>query len=100
MSVNVVKDEAKVLKDNVSTWWNKLSKEARDILLVSAGVLGGIALVYVADTSSEDYSEEGPVLEEMKQKMNAANKMAKNAKKMANRAIKKADNAIAKFNKK
>jgi hypothetical protein len=96
----VVKD----VKDNASKWWNNLSKEARDILLVSAGVLGGIALVYVTDAFSEDDSvddsdeqvtEEGPVLEEMKQKMKAANTMAKYAKKMANKAIKNADKAIA-----
>jgi len=74
----VVKD----VKDNASKWWNNLSKEARDILLVSAGVLGGIALVYVTDAFSEDeVTEDVPVLEEMKQQMKSANKLAKSAKK-------------------
>jgi len=37
-------NEVKVLKDDMSTWWNKLPKEVRDVALVSAGVLVGIGL--------------------------------------------------------
>jgi len=37
-------NEVKVLKDDMSTWWNKLPKEVRSVALVSAGVLGGIGL--------------------------------------------------------
>lgn len=100
-AVEVVKD----VKDDTSNWWNKLPKEVRDIVLVSAGVLGGIALVYVADAYSGDASEEEvtedvPVLEEMKEQMNAANKLAKSAKKMAKKAIKNADKAITAMNRK
>jgi len=37
-------NEVKVLKDDMSTWWNKLPEEVRSVALVSAGVLGGIGL--------------------------------------------------------
>jgi len=87
------------VKAVTSNWWNKLPKQVRDVLLVSAGVLGGIALVktFYGDNSVDDSEgpDEGPVLDEMKQQMKAASNMAKYAKKMANKAIKNADKAIA-----
>jgi hypothetical protein len=102
-------EEVKAVNDvkaDTSNWWNKLPKQVRDVVLVSAGVLGGIVIVRIAESNSEkddsegpdDGPDEGPVLYEMKQQMKAASKMAKDAKKMANKAIKNADKAIAAIN--
>lgn len=94
-AVKVIKDETKIVKDDISNWWNKLSKEVRDVVLVSVGVLAGVAMVRIANSiSEEDDYVDVPVSEEMKQQMNSASKMAKNAKKLAAKAIKNADKAI------
>jgi len=41
------------VKAVTSNWWNKLPKQVRDVLLVSAGVLGGIGLGRIAESNSE-----------------------------------------------
>lgn len=46
-------DEVKVLKDDMSTWWNKLPKQVRDVVLVSTGVLVGIGLNRAAGALSD-----------------------------------------------
>lgn len=89
-----VKEELiKMFKDRKMTPMLTLSKEVRDVVLVSVGVLGGIALVRIAEAYSNE--DEQPPSDEMKQQMNNANKMAKTAKKLAAKAIKNADKAMS-----